>query len=117
PSTLSLIRNMFQDETQRRTGIAVWMASFSAGTALGPVLGGLLLEHFWWGSVFLINVPVMLLLLVAGPLLLPEFRDPHPGPLDVSSAALSLGAVLALIYGVKEVATHGVTNATALPAL
>lgn len=107
PSTLSLIRNMFRDETQRRTGIAVWMASFSAGTALGPVLGGLLLEHFWWGSVFLVNVPVMLLLLATGPFLLPEFRDPDPGRLDPASAALSLAAVLAIIYGVKEIATDG----------
>ncbi len=116
PSTLSLIRNMFHDETQRRTGIAVWMASFSAGTALGPVLGGLLLEHFWWGSVFLINVPVMLLLLAAAPWLLPEFRDPDPGRPDLASAALSLAAVLAVIYGVKEVATHGL-GGTALPVV
>lgn len=107
PSTLSLIRNMFHDERERRTGIAVWMASFSAGTALGPVLGGLLLQHFWWGSVFLINVPAMALLLALGTWLLPEYRDPSPGPLDLASAALSLAAVLAVIYGVKEVAAYG----------
>ena len=107
PSTLSLIRNMFHDEVQRRTAIAVWMASFSAGTALGPVIGGLLLEHYWWGSVFLINVPVMALLLVLGVWLLPEFRDPHPERLDLASAGLSLAAVLAMIYGVKDIATHG----------
>ena len=77
PSTLSLIRNMFLDPHER-IAVGVWIASFSAGGALGPLLGGLLLEHFWWGSVFLINVPVMLLLLV-GPLLLPEYRDPNPG--------------------------------------
>jgi DHA2 family multidrug resistance protein-like MFS transporter len=78
------------------------------------VLGGLLLEHYWWGSVFLVNVPVMLLLLVAGPLLLPEYRDPHPGPIDIASAALSLCAVLAVIYGVKELATHGPDAASLL---
>lgn len=107
PSTLSLIRNMFHDEIQRRTAIAVWIASFSTGTALGPVLGGLLLEHYWWGSVFLINVPAMALLLALAPWLLPEFRDPTPGGLDITSAVLSLAAVLALIFGIKEVAAHG----------
>jgi DHA2 family multidrug resistance protein-like MFS transporter len=107
PSTLSLIRNMFHEETERRTAIAVWMASFSAGTALGPVLGGLLLEHFWWGSVFLINVPAMALLLALGLWLLPEYRDPSPEPLDLASAALSLAAVLAVIFGIKEMASQG----------
>ena len=76
PSTLSLIRNMFHDPEQRTVAIGVWIASFSAGGAIGPLLGGVLLAHFWWGSVFLLNVPVMLLLLGVGPLLLPEFRDP-----------------------------------------
>ncbi|MGC4028699.1 MAG: MFS transporter [Steroidobacteraceae bacterium] len=117
PSTLSLIRNMFHDEIQRRTAIAVWMASFSAGTALGPVLGGLLLEHFWWGSVFLINVPAMALLLVLAPLLLPEFRDPTPGGLDITSAALSLAAVLAVIFGVKEAAAQGLNPAASAAVL
>ncbi len=107
PSTLSLIRNMFADENERRTAIAVWMAAFSAGTALGPVIGGVLLEHFWWGSVFLLAVPVMLLLLVIGPWLMPEFRDPHPGRLDLTSAALSLFSVLAVIFGVKVLAAEG----------
>lgn len=117
PSTLSLIRNMFHDEHQRRAAIAVWIASFSTGTALGPVLGGLLLEHFWWGSVFLINVPVMALLLALAPWLLPEFRDPTPGGLDLTSAALSLAAVLAVIFGVKEAAAHGLTLAAPLAVL
>jgi DHA2 family multidrug resistance protein-like MFS transporter len=78
PSTLSLIRNMFFDPGQRTVAIGVWVASFSAGAAAGPLLGGLLLERFWWGSVFLIAVPVMALLLALGPALLPEFRDPTP---------------------------------------
>jgi MFS transporter, DHA2 family, multidrug resistance protein len=107
PSTLSLIRNMFLDPRERTFAVGVWIASFSAGGALGPLLGGLLLEHFWWGSVFLINVPVMLLLLAVGPRLLPEYRDPNPGRLDPASAALSLVAVLAVIYGIKRIAEGG----------
>ena len=104
PSTLALIRNMFLDPHERTVAVGVWIASFSAGGALGPLLGGLLLEHFWWGSVFLVNVPVMLLLLALGPRLLPEYRDPNPGRLDPISAALSLVAVLAVIYGIKRIA-------------
>jgi DHA2 family multidrug resistance protein-like MFS transporter len=104
PSTLSLIRNMFLDPRERTVAVGVWIASFSAGGALGPLLGGLLLEHFWRGSVFLVNVPVMLLLLALGPRLLPEYRDPNPGRLDPISAALSLVAVLAVIYGIKRIA-------------
>lgn len=109
PSTLSLIRNMFLDERQRRTAVAVWIASFSVGAAIGPLVGGVLLQFFWWGSVFLVALPVMALLLVVGPLLLPEFRDPNPGRLDFASAALSLLAVLALIYGLKQLAAAGLS--------
>ncbi|WP_443075602.1 MFS transporter [Streptosporangium sp. NBC_01469] len=108
PSTLSLIRSMFLDDRQRRTAIAIWTAGFSGGAGLGPMLGGVLLEHFWWGSVFLVNVPVMLLLVVLAPLLLPEFRDPNPGRFDLFSAFLSLAAVLPVIYGVKMLAEDGV---------
>jgi MFS transporter, DHA2 family, multidrug resistance protein len=104
PSTLSLIRNMFLDRRERTVAVGVWIASFSAGSAVGPLLGGLLLEHFWWGSVFLVNLPVMLLLLALGPRLLPEYRDPNPGRLDPISAVLSLVAVLAVIYGIKRIA-------------
>jgi DHA2 family multidrug resistance protein-like MFS transporter len=107
PSTLSLIRNMFHDARQRTVAISVWIMSYSAGAAIGPVVGGVLLEYFWWGSVFLINVPIMALLLVLGPLLLPESRDPHAGRLDVTSAAQSLLAVLAVIYGLKRTAESG----------
>jgi DHA2 family multidrug resistance protein-like MFS transporter len=107
PSTLSLIRNMFLDPDQRTFAIGVWATSFSAGAAIGPLAGGFLLEHFWWGSVFLLAVPVMALLLVLGPFLLPEFRDPQAGRLDLTSAALSLVAVLAVIYGLKQVAQDG----------
>ena len=107
PSTLSLIRNMFLDPGQRTVAIGVWISSYSAGAVIGPVLGGVLLQFFPWGSVFLIGVPVMVLLLVLGPLLLPEYRDPEAGRLDVASVALSLGAVLAVIYGIKQIAEHG----------
>jgi MFS transporter, DHA2 family, multidrug resistance protein len=107
PSTLSLIRNMFVDPRQRTIAIGVWISSFSAGGAIGPLAGGVLLEHFWWGSVFLLAVPVMALLLVAGPVLLPEYRDPEAGRLDLFSAALSLGAVLLVIYGLKRIAQDG----------
>ena len=107
PSTLSLIRNMFLDEHQRRVAIGVWVTSYSVGGAIGPLVGGIVLRYFWWGSVFLIGVPVMVLLLVVGPRLLPEFRDPKAGRLDILSAALSLGAVLAVIYGLKRIAEDG----------
>jgi MFS transporter, DHA2 family, multidrug resistance protein len=107
PSTLSLIRSMFLDSRQRTLAIAVWITSFSAGGAIGPLVGGVLLERFWWGSVFLLAVPVMVVLLVAGPLLLPEFRDPAAGRLDLWSAGLSLAAVLAVIYGLKQIAQDG----------
>ena len=104
PSTLSLIRNMFHDPAQRTVAIGVWTTSFSVGGIIAPLVGGILLEHFWWGSVFLVAVPVMLSLLIVGPLLLPEFRDPDAGRLDLVSAGLSLVAILAIIYGVKRIA-------------
>jgi DHA2 family multidrug resistance protein-like MFS transporter len=108
PSTLSLIRNLFHDPGQRTFAIGVWITAYSLGGAVGPLLGGVLLEFFWWGSVFLLAIPVMALLLVLGPVLLPEFRDPDAGRLDVASAALSLVAVLAVVYGLKQTAQDGV---------
>ncbi len=107
PSTLSLIFTMFLDPKQRTTAIGVWIAAYSAGGAIGPVLGGVLLEWFWWGSVFLIGVPVMGLLLILGPRTLPEYRDPNARQLDLPSAALSLLAILGIIYGLKEIAQGG----------
>ncbi|QJP15886.1 MFS transporter [Starkeya sp. ORNL1] len=107
PSTLSLIRNMFLDDRQRTFAIGVWIACFSAGAAIGPLIGGAVLAHFWWGAVFLLGVPVMLLLLVLGPFLLPEYRDDHAGRMDILSAVQSVIAVLAVIYGVKRIAEDG----------
>ena len=107
PSTLSLIRNMFHDSRQRTTALSVWITSFTVGAAIGPLVGGALLEFFWWGSAFLINVPVMILLLLVGPLLLPESRDPDAGRLDLTSAALSLASILATVYGIKQFAEDG----------
>lgn len=108
PSTLSLIRTLFDDPGQRTFAIGVWITAYSLGGALGPLLGGVLLEFFWWGSVFLLALPVMALLLVLGPVLLPEYRDPNAGRLDIPSAALSLVAVLAVVYGLKQTAQDGV---------
>jgi MFS transporter, DHA2 family, multidrug resistance protein len=116
PSTLALLRNLFVDEGQRRFAIGLWVTSFSAGTVVGPLVAGVLLQHFWWGSVFLLNLPVMVALLIVGPRLLPEVRDPSPGPFDLPGAALSVLALLALIYGVKRVAETG-ADPTALAAL
>jgi DHA2 family multidrug resistance protein-like MFS transporter len=109
PSTLSLIFTMFLDAKQRSTAIGFWIAAYSAGSAVGPVLGGILLEFFWWGSVFLLGVPVMVLLLLLGPRTLPEYRDPSAKRLDIRSAALSLAAILLVVYGLKEIAQDGVS--------
>src|SRR5690606_35117228 len=112
--TMSLIRNMFLDPRQRGAAIGVWVSGFSVGSALGPLVGGFLLEHFSWGSVFLLGVPVMALLLITGPLLLPEYRDPKPGRFDLPSAVMSLAAVLLVIYGLKQVAESGLSITAAL---
>lgn len=107
PSTMALIRNMFHDPRQRQFAIGVWIAAFSLGSAIGPLVGGVLLEFFHWGAVFWVNVPVMALTLALGPRFLPEYRDPDAGHLDLPSVALSLGAVLLTIYGLKQFAEHG----------
>ena len=109
PSTLSLIFTMFLDPKQRSTAIGVWIAAYSAGGAIGPVLGGVLLEFFWWGSVFLIGVPVMALLLLLGPRTLPEYRDPNAGRIDLVSVALSLSAILGVVFGLKQLAQDGLS--------
>lgn len=117
PSTLALIRNMFHDDSQRRTAVAIWAGAFSAGAPLGSIVGGLLVEHFWWGAVFLINIPVMALLLVLAPLLLPEYSDPEPGRFDLLGATLSMAAILPAIWGLKKLAEDGGTSVAAWAAL
>ncbi|MEU6891371.1 MFS transporter [Streptomyces sp. NPDC046557] len=107
PSTLALVRNLFQDAKQRGRAIAIWSGAMTGGIALGSVMSGLMLNHFWWGSVFLINVPAMLLLLLLVPVLVPEFKDPAPGRFDLPSVPLSTAAVLPLVYGLKEIAAEG----------
>ena len=114
PSTLSLIFAMFHDQKQRSTAIGFWVAAYSVGSAIGPVIGGVLLQFFWWGSVFLIGVPVMALLLVLGPRTLPEYRDSEARRLDLLSAAMSLLAILAVVFGLKQMAQDGVS---AMPIL
>jgi DHA2 family multidrug resistance protein-like MFS transporter len=107
PSTLALIRTLFVQRRERSVAVGIWTSAFSAGTVLGPVLGGLLLEHLFWGSVFLINVPVCVALLVGGMVLLPEQRNPNPGPWDLASVGLSLIGMFGLAYAVKEGVAHG----------
>jgi len=107
PSTLAMVRTMFHDPAQRAKAVAIWTGIMTGGVGLGPVLGGVLLEHFWWGSVFLVNLPAMALLLLVGPLLLPRGEVRPGASFDVPSALLSLGAVLPTIYGIKEWAAHG----------
>ncbi|QSB04500.1 MFS transporter [Natronoglycomyces albus] len=114
PSTLALISNIFVDPRQRSIAIGIWLVNFMSGIALGPVVGGLLLEYFWWGSVFLLGVPVMVLLLATGPFILPEFKDPSAGRLDLVSVALSLAALLPIVYGFKEMAKSGLQPAALL---
>ncbi|HVF17284.1 MAG TPA: MFS transporter, partial [Steroidobacteraceae bacterium] len=108
PSTLSLIRNMFLDSRERTTAIGIWAGCLSAGSVVGPITGGILLEQFWWGSVFLIAVPMMVLLLILVPLLLPEYRDPNASAMDIRSAVLATTAVLTMIFGVKHITVYGV---------
>lgn len=114
PSTLSLVRNIFTDRNERRIAIAIWAAGFAAGAALGPIVGGFLLEHFWWGSVFLLAVPVLVPLLVLGPIFLPESRNPNPGRIDFPSIAMVFVAMGSLVYGIKSLAADGFTASALL---
>jgi MFS transporter, DHA2 family, multidrug resistance protein len=114
PSAMALVSVLFVDEKQRTAALGVMMASFAGGAGLGPIVGGTLLEFLPWGWVFIANVPVMVALLVLGRRLLPEFRAPDAGRLDIPSAALSLVAILSVIWGVKDIATEGATTSSLL---
>lgn len=117
PSTLSLIRSLFSDEAQRARAIAVWGSSFMAGTAIGPLFGGLLLEHFSWGAVFLVNLPITALLLCTAPFLLPEDRSVERSPIDLLSAVLSLLTVLTFVDAAKRLAAEEFVSSAASFAL
>lgn len=110
PSTMSLLRSIFPNRDQRRIAVAIWAGMFSAGAALGPIVGGFLIEHLPWQSVFLLAVPVLVLLLVLAPIFVRDSRDPRPGPIDPVGIALSMLALAPVAYGIKEVAIHGVAG-------
>ncbi|MFD3524651.1 MFS transporter [Streptomyces sp. NPDC058653] len=114
PSTMGLVRNMFRDAKQRGQAIGIWSGAMAGGVALGSVMSGVMLNHFWWGSIFLVNVPAMLLLLVLAPVLVPEFKDPEPGRFDLLGVPLSMGFVLPIVYGLKEFAAEGFGTAVAI---
>jgi DHA2 family multidrug resistance protein-like MFS transporter len=107
PSVLALVTGMFTDQKQRSRALAIYLTYFMGGATLGPLVGGMLLEYFWWGSVFLVAVPGIVLLLVFGPSLLPDQKAPQAGKLDQVSVVLSLAAILPFVYGLKELARHG----------
>ncbi|MBB1246358.1 MFS transporter [Streptomyces durbertensis] len=107
PSTLSLISHMFADVRQRAVAIGVWATMFALGMAAGPVVGGLLVDVFWWGAAFLLALPVAVAVLAGARRLLPEYADPGAGRLDLTSVALSLVAILPAVYAVKQSASHG----------
>jgi DHA2 family multidrug resistance protein-like MFS transporter len=116
PSTLSLVRALFADRRERTVAVGVWISSFSFGAAVGPLVGGAVLSHFSWGAVFVPSIPVMVLRLVVGPRLLPEYRSPDAGRPDLLSVALSIAAVLLFVFGFKHIARDG-WDATGLVAL
>ena len=102
PATLSIITNVFTDRRERAQAIAIWAATAGVAVAIGPVTGGWLLEHFWWGSVFLVNVPVVVVALVLGQLFVPTSRDPAAPPVDVPGALLSIVGLVALVWAIIE---------------
>lgn len=109
PSTLALISTLFPVPRERALAIGIWATMFALGMAAGPLVGGVLLEHFWWGAAFLVAIPVVAVVLVAGPLVLPEYRVPEGGRLDLLSVALSLAAILPVVYFIKDSAESGLS--------
>ncbi|WP_119165577.1 MFS transporter [Algihabitans albus] len=110
PSTLALISNLFADPRQRALAFGIWATIFGIGYALGPVVGGYLLEEYWWGAAFLVAAPIVVLLLLLAPVLLSEYRAPNSGRLDLLSVLLSLAAMLPAIHGIKQIAKYGLTS-------
>ncbi|MGD9792480.1 MAG: MFS transporter [Acidimicrobiia bacterium] len=116
PATLSIITNLFTDPVERGRGIAIWAAVASSGAAAGPVVGGILVDHFWWGSVFLVNVPVVIAILICVPLFVPESKNPNPSKLDLVGAVLSTAALTTLLWATIDAPERGWTSPTILGA-
>jgi EmrB/QacA subfamily drug resistance transporter len=116
PATLSLLVSVFRDERERATAIGIWAATAGVGVALGPVVGGFLLDHFWWGSIFIVNVPLTALALVAGTRLIPGSRDPVARRIDWAGAGLSVAGLVALVWAIIEAPSEGWTAAPVLGA-
>jgi len=117
PSTLSILTNTFHDERERGRAIGIWAGVSGLGIAIGPIVGGWLLSHFWWGSVFLVNVPVVIVALVAGRMIVPNSKDPSPSALDPVGAVLSIVGLVSLVYGIIEAPSHGWTSTQTLATL
>ena len=116
PATLAILVNVFTDPKERAAAIGIWSAMVGVAVAIGPIAGGLLLEHFWWGSIFLVNIPVALISIALGALLLPESRDPNVGPMDYAGLVLSAAGVGLVIWAIIEAPTRGWTSPTILMA-
>ena len=117
PSTLALLRSLFVDDDQRMRAVGIWSASGAAGAALGPTLAGVLLEHFYWGSVLLVNIPVVALILGVGAWALPEARSEGSHPVDPLSVVYSTAGILGVVYGITELAHSGLRVRSAYAAL
>src|SRR4051794_12701177 len=116
PATLSLLISVFTDGRERTMAIGMWAATAGLGVALGPVVGGVLLDHFWWGSIFIVNVPLTAIAVLAGRRLLPESRDPAGRRLDWTGAALSGAGLVALVWAIIEAPSKGWPSAPVLAA-
>ncbi len=117
PSTMSIVRDVFRDRRERVRAVGIWSATLAVGAAVGPLVGGFLVEHFWWGSVFLVNVPVLALVLPFAMRILPESRAADPPPWDLTSIALVAAGVLGLAFGIKHGARHGFGDPLAFATL
>ncbi|HET7719325.1 MAG TPA: MFS transporter, partial [Acidimicrobiales bacterium] len=116
PATLSIISNVFTVPAERGRAIAVWAGFSAMGIAIGPLSGGWLLEHFWWGSVFMVNIPIVLLALTGGRLFVPESKDPAPPGVDPLGALLSIAGLGVLVWAIIEAPVQGWTDPTTLSA-